>query len=431
MKILNNLTVGALLLSLAAPIQGQENLSRKVSYTLGQHEIISSDEYFVGLEFDEISNMLIVKDTLHSEYKLVVNNEVIFKNKNYFSVEAITFRPSLKYFISVYVDRHELIYDENGMKGIYDYFESIEGTRIYYFTKEDNMYWVIDDEEFGPFTTYDESDEFYDTHIGEKNANQIDSYRRSEYNDELSQWVDESFIVINNDTIGPFEGLDYYMDITNNGEFFYIFNKGDSNYIQHNNNRIGPFAGDPWRVKIADNNHITYTEVNEIGEYSSDEYYVHVDNQIFGPFDHIKATYIDDKGQFCFYYEKDGKNYQNVNGEAKPTHYDISSIYEVLNIDGNGIVELIIDENGYFPSHYKGDKVSYKPGFAAGKYELDLYSADLKHHIHTERGNNFVVIDGSAYGKCWPLRTWYDLSSNSFYWYGMEGQELVIYSYKL
>lgn len=415
--------------SLVASLRGQENPQRKISYVLADHEKVFDHKYYVGKEPDQVSNMLIVHNLKTQEFNLIINSQIVFSHSYPFTLSAISFAPTLRYLIAVEDESllysQFMIYDENGAIDSCNEMEVVDVNQ-YTYQKDNDYYWGIDGVKHGPFSSQQASNEFYYHFLNKNIPSTFDSYIKGSYDSVSQVYSNYSYVKLNQDTLGPYDFVHNKFDITDHGEYYFLLEQDDGYYIQHNQSKIGPFNMGRWEIEIADNQHIIY-----YSRQGNNEHYVHIDDQKLGPFDKIHKCFIDDKGQYGFFYTQNDTNYVNINGQSETTFLDIKSIREIKGIDENGDLEVIVEENSEFFSHYHGHQLSFTPSFAEATRAIHLYSSDLQHEIKTAYQLEFVTIDGVQYGNGWPIRTWYDPNDNTFNWYAVEGKEVVIYIFQL
>ena len=159
----------------------------------------------------------------------------------------------------------------------------------------------------------------------------------------------------------------------------FTYRKNTKMYVRVNGaSDLGPYDRVEWFTMKQDG---TYSFVYGEGTKK----YVRHGNKIYGPFRWVDNVKFLDNGGCSFTYSKGGDSYWYNNGKIVNynTYWD----------------SLVLDNNG--------------------------------HNFYSNCEYNYVVIDGERFGNSAALQARYDEAKNAFVWLSLEGQELVVYEYRL
>ncbi|HNQ69465.1 MAG TPA: hypothetical protein PKN32_13890 [Bacteroidales bacterium] len=284
----------------------------------------------------------------------------------------------------------------------------------------------------------------------------------------------EQFINYNGDSIyGPFKRCSDLV-FTDDGQYAFVFNENDNSfgcYVNHNGNIIGPFSRNSiydYGLSINEDGKLLYSY--EEGEYR--DTYLNIDGVIKGPYSNCKFSHITDDGNIIYAYTDIGKS-SNINniiydgeiiGSYYQSYYFVVSksgklafiyiewiqnrSYEFVYYDGDtlgpysnikdlqfiaeGFLDFTYNDLGNAARYnYNGGEPEQKHHFQRFQNKFKLFSNDKKHYFISERENQYVIIDGVNFGDNSALSAFYNEERNSFVWNILEGNELVVYEYKL
>ncbi len=126
--------------------------------------------------------------------------------------------------------------------------------------------------------------------------------------------------------------------------------------------------------------------------------------------------------------------YTYINETSDYKYKSYSFLYDLATQSATGFGS----DEYYDPSSNTTKEISAKPihpirpeQFNNHIGKLSLQDKSKKHQFLCNYEYDYVMIDGKRYGKSVPVKAFYDEENNSFAWTCVEGQELVLYSYKL
>jgi hypothetical protein len=244
------------------------------------------------------------------------------------------------------------------------------------------------------------------------------------------------------------DGL-YYVNI--NGKVFGGYEYANASSSREYNNLWGIY----YRYKDADKEYYiltfngrVYEKVNAIAfdktgcvfSFEQDgKYYVNINGHLSRPFTN-PISYVRWKDGNYFY------RYVDTADENEYYHVKIhGTVYEKANsayfdsVDATGAVSsysVYYTENGEEYTDHNGvvskDEEGFENRVLDGMRSEDVITSDDEEHSFVNSyKNGFVVIDGRSYGQSPALYSEYNKERNAFIWHAIEGNELVVYEYKL
>lgn len=242
----------------------------------------------------------------------------------------------------------------------------------------------------------------------------------------------------------PFDknGENNRIHLSENG-YIYSFSKDNKNYLNFNGTVIPIFDGSSswgtWAGFVGSSGGKYYS-------YKKDKKsYLNINGKTFGPYDEFlyNSFIIHDNGKFAFIFRNGDKCYANINSvvsEGQSNIYSLSYFsdgkYEYSFCHKNGWIyknqngTIVKTANRRINSPWSGTEIGNRY-FDRSLNKYDIKSSNNKHTLTTNIQYNYVVVDGRSYGKAAAIKAWYDEALNSFIWNAWEGNELVLYEFKL
>jgi len=201
-------------------------------------------------------------------------------------------------------------------------------------------------------------------------------------------------------------------------------------------------------------NNFPYINLEEENGYvfyfdKDERYYVNYKGIIHGPFDEVTfyADYTEEG--YDYYYKREGIWYGRKDEKIKKVNF----AYQDFDKEKNKWY-WYVNKNGYVEKYDNFKDIPNKGNFEkGGNYEREQVFYDMIwHQLHVNPASNDigiispsgkehsfscsleynqVVINGKRFGISLALNAWYDKDKNAFIWNAIEGQELVVYEYKL
>lgn len=240
------------------------------------------------------------------------------------------------------------------------------------------------------------------------------------------------------ENLGPYERAEFYTpweysDPAGSEKIYFYYELGGRWYAKTPTKNILLFKGD---------NYSNPTSTSKSGPYDykwiNDNYYITYNgvvrnNQTFSYIwdFHSKAE------NFAFCYSEEGFDYININNEIfgplrKVSFFETTDFnsYSFYYNDNDGIWHYINGDTNV-KTRFSGSTDSYLEELMSSGTNIDIYSENLEHTMISDYRYEYVVIDGESYGKSPAFQAWYDSDKKSFIWSGIEGNELVVYEFKL
>lgn len=210
-----------------------------------------------------------------------------------------------------------------------------------------------------------------------------------------------------------------HINLTADGEVAYI-SKKDGKCSLH-------LPGMPVDSTFEDIRNLVYFDKEHYGfVYKKEEkYYVRITGQQdMGPYEGVADLLLNKDGRFIYsYWNSQNLHFKTADGEYGP-------------FDRNWGSYTAFSENGGYVFGYSDDGVVFwnKDGVVRKSDNNGCWMVDLEkngHNFYSKFEYDYVVIDGVRIGNSAALQARYDEAKNAFVWLSLEGQELVVYEYRL
>lgn len=210
-----------------------------------------------------------------------------------------------------------------------------------------------------------------------------------------------------------------YLNLTEDGEVAYT-SLNEGKYSLH-------LPGLPVDSGFEDISNLIYLDKEHYGLFYKKEgqWYVRIKGQPDkGPYENVIDFLLNKDGRFIYsYIDSQGLHFRTADGEYGPFDRDWGSF-------------IAFSENGGYIFSYSDDGMVCwnKDGVVNKSYNNDYLMVDLErngHNFYSKCEYNYVVIDGERIGNSAALQAHYDEVKNAFIWLSLEGQELVVYEYRL
>lgn len=266
--------------------------------------------------------------------------------------------------------------------------------------------------------------------------------------------------------------------INNKGDYIFAYILNGQCYVNMNGKIEGPYKR-TWSPQLADNGNYAYWCKEKEKEF------VVINGIKQGPYDVASEPILTQNGLFAYWYQNNGQRYFNINGKIEgfyDKYYSYSYGDEIIDpyynqqnfgIDEKGNYAYVCDKNGktivvingkeydymttrrspyhggfYIENnspltyHYEignGDYTAIENNKIINEHESNsikkevttLTSKDNKHILTCSSQYPYVMIDNKKFGNGLTLAATYNPILNSFRWIVLEGKELVVFEYKL
>lgn len=449
----------------------QENPMRQVLFTMRPNEVLVCNEFYVETTFAADRFAAVVADTASGERSFIFNGDRIATDGyGYLSIEYAD--PTIRngYGFS-YAHPSGLRMINIGGKefgpfnmATYDFY--CTGIAKYAFKYTINLHgeektcFIVNNKEYGPFDGGDficsddiGSDEFTFEYTANGRwfavckGNVLGPYVDRMYSDPYSfsndgkKYIKFAGYVINgngcyidvNGTTRQIEGRPGSLQINNDGHYAFTFSKyqpNEQNFINHDG-QIIPVPSIT-KVRLSDhNNYMAYS-------YEKDTlFYVQTDTQLFGPYaGYFGDLIVSDDGHVKFSWYQAGIGYLLFDSrtglqqefDADSDSYTKNGMFYFITRDQYS--DYKIDENGVSSIERKFQLIvnyDYDPY----GHSFTLTTPDKKHTFRTSYERADVIIDNRHYVPSAAMRAWYDAQKHAFLWNAVDGQDLVVYTFKL
>jgi hypothetical protein len=449
MKTKKSILTFLLIVTAAVSAFGQ-NPKREVLFTLGQHEVVESGEYFLEQTIKGNRFACIVEDTVKKEQTFIFNGKRIATTDAYrFNFEYLNVEEENGY-VSNYenADKHYInikgkIY--GGYNSIYDIKSYENGEYSFCYKKTDGAYINYKGIEEGPFDNVAIGDDDYDDFAsytkdydyryklaGRWYAHKDGKNKRIDFAESYTD-NGKYYANINGNVSGGYEDI-YSLQLTESGKYAYYY-KDNGKWYANINGNVSSGYEDIYFLQLTENGKYAYRYKD------NGKYYANINGNVRGGYESIDEypLRLTEGGKYMYCYKDNGKYYANING-------NVSSGYE-------NIWDIKLSDNGQYSFYYdigEGKIYENKNGkevetnftapnhyFLAMFYdsrrdgEIEIFSTDKEHSFYSSYKYEYVVIDGKKHGKACSLHAWYDRKKNAFVWNAVEGKELVAYELKL
>ncbi|MDR3118318.1 MAG: hypothetical protein LBU44_02685 [Mediterranea sp.] len=444
------------------PTSFEQNLKRKVVFTMNTNEVIYENNYFLCQTLNQKRFAYVAHDTVTGEYTFVFNGERIRTAPNYGDLYDDEWD---LYYVNPGEEKGYVFkYRENGRWYI-NYYGVTDGgfdDVCYHFLFSD------DEERYTPEKDYDYLYKLADKWYACKNGRKKEiSFIEGVYKDEDGEY----YVNVNGSISGPYEDIND-LALTESGKYAYSYGNNNGKYYVNVN---GFTVGGPYEAIFYDSLIFTESGKYAYSYYDNEKWYVNVNGTIVGgPYgEKIYSFTLTESGKYAYFYLNNGKWYVNVNGSTVGGPYDCEfydirlvltesgkyaySCYDnekgYVNVNGSivggpyekEIFDLTLTENGEYSYYYHENRKYYRNtngvvteeqdnqflNYHYSQDNLNLTSKDGKHSFSSSYEHEYVVIDGRSYGRSPAVEAWYDASKNAFLWSAVEDRELVVYEYAL
>jgi len=193
----------------------------------------------------------------------------------------------------------------------------------------------------------------------------------------------------------------YNLTLTESGKYVYIYKENGKEYVNINGTESRGYD-DVYNLTLTESGKYAYS-YQENGKW-----YVNINGTLSRGYDDVYWDLtLTESGKYAYSYQENGKWYKNDNGNIKTK--------------ANNITEnTVFNDNSMVLSNTDG-----------WGWDLDFDSDNKQHSFYSSYKYEYVVIDGSPYGKAPAFSAGYNKNKNAFVWTAQEGREFVIYEYKL
>ena len=445
-----------------------QNPKREVVFTLDTNEVIFEKEYYLLQSFNQHRFACMIQDTITKELTFVFNGRRIkktdpFTHPNFIYSSKINLAKE-NGFVIWYKEKNQWYINYNGV---------IDGGFEDIYLCDNSVY------PRAKISTPEKNYDYLYKLSGKWNACKNGKNKKIDVIEPYNVQENEWYVSINGYTINPSDPYDYVWNstLTESGSFAYTYKKDGLWFINVNGNIIGGYENVY---------NLIYTNSEKIAYFFTEnkKNYVNINGNIYGPYEGIgyHSLRLTDSGKYAYYYEANGKWHVNINGETSNGYGLIYNLiltenekygycYTVNNkayVNINGIISsddfdylayFTLTEGEYAYWYREGIKwyaningnitrnniFFYKTfddvffdydevarSWAAPYYDIkELNSSNDEHLFRSTYQYEFVIIDGRPYGKAPAIQVDYDEKENAFIWTAIEGNELVVYEYKL
>lgn len=466
---------------------------RRVMYTLPPGEVLDIGEYIVQYSLSGSKFALITYNTQTKKSTLVFNGKPIVTSDkslgNIYWLGYINVDEPDGYVVKVWDGKDYYVNRGGKMEGPYeyvfwDYPEDYEYQYRYGLepsAMSKNYHYVL-------------ADRVYENVDGKRQKSKGIYYLRDIYDDESNYYVavndalvcylspGELYTAGNSYAyVFPDKGAEsYWLSINgttiDNGEFInnvVLNSRGDYVYSCKKKNYFSHYVPNNYIVKNGEKldsvaydwiDCINLTEDGEVAYISRKDGKcgVHLPGMpVDSSFEDAESLVYFGREHYGFVYKKEGKYYVRIKGQPDKGpyekvmglrfHKDGRFIYSYWNARYRYVVTAdeeygpfdktsryfyeFTKEGGY-AFDYDKDGAEYwsKDGVVSKSPRNDSWMVDLEkngHNFYSKFEYDYVVIDGVRIGNSAALQARYDEAKNAFVWLSLEGQELVVYEYRL
>ncbi|MDR2653284.1 MAG: hypothetical protein LBC68_13430 [Prevotellaceae bacterium] len=343
----------------------------------------------------------------------------------------------------------------DSINNVLSYCFNNKGQFLLIFLKNDKMFVNLNGKIIGQYDNPNHYISFFDGGIGFGN-------------DEEFEWLGTRFYEHNQGEID--ESVYEKPSMNNKGDYIFAYILNGKCYVNVNGKIEGSYER-TWSPQLTENGTYAYW-----GKENGKEFIV-INGEKRGPYDLSSEPILTKNGFYAYWYQIDGKRYFNINGKIEG-FYDkyISHTYEdetvdpyynqrEFHIDENGNYLYVCEQDGKTITVINGKKynhitdlylTNYSP--LQYKYEIGnatfsavennkivevnednkikedvitLTSTDNKDIMTCSSQYPYVIIDNKKYSNGEILAASYCVELNAFRWSVLEGNELVVYEYKL